>query len=547
MSDGTKDSRVDIAGQRIDDVFRRALTLWPERDFLIAPRQGDAAMRVLSYGEVGAQVTQYAEALRAAGYGIGHRAAVLLGTCPEHYILKLAMARIGVSFVPVNPDYHASELAYLLQDSGAALAIASAPYAQLMRAGMAEAESPVASPVAFVAFEEILAGVPPAKSAAQEGAITPQSETGLIYTSGTTGRPKGCILSHEYELMVGESYVRIGPPVSLSETDRVFNPLPAFHINAGVVGFLGVLLTGAALIQPERFSARNWWRDTGETGATIFHYLGVVISVLLADKSTGADDLGHLRVGLGAGVEPALHVAFEARFGIPLIEVWGMTEMCRVFAMDEEPRRIDTRAFGRERPGLEAQVWDDAGGEVAAGVAGEMVLRHSAATPRKGFFSGYLNKDDATAEAWEGGWFHTGDTVVKSADGVLTFVDRKKNIIRRSGENIAAAEVENVLLQDARVVNVACIAAPDDIREEEVLAAIVLAEGVEPSAATARAIFDAAFAQMAYYKPPGWMLFVDALPVTGTQKVVKHKIFGPDENPLRRPDIHDFRELKRRG
>ncbi len=128
---------------------------------------------------------------------------------------------------------------------------------------------------------------------------------------------------------------------------------------------------------------------------------------------------------------------------------------------------------------------------------------------------------------------------------MIYFVDRAKNIIRRAGENIAAAEVENVLFDDPpNVVNVACIAVPDPVREEEVMACIVPAPGVAADKGTARAIFDAAFAQMAYYKPPGWVRFMAELPVTGTQKVVKHRIFGADEDPFF--GAFDFRELKKR-
>ncbi|WP_161594574.1 AMP-binding protein [Marimonas lutisalis] len=535
---------LEIEGKTVDAVFREAVTRWPEADFLGAAAQDGAAARVLTYRQVADLVDKYAGALRAAGYGPGHRLAALMGTCPEHYILKLAANRLGLSFVPVNPDYRPGELAYLLEDSNAALAVASAPHVALMQAGIAEAETTPA----FAAFETLLSDLPAAQSPAGGGPVTSESEAGLLYTSGTTGRPKGCILSHEYELMVGQSYVKIGPPIALREaSDRVFNPLPAFHINAGVVSFFGVMQTGNCLIQPQRFSASSWWRDIAEARATIFHYLGVVIAVLLADKRIGPEVLGHLRAGIGAGVEPALHVEFERRFGIPLIEVWGMTEMCRVYALAEEPRLIHTRAFGRARDDLDVQVWDDAGQPCPPETPGEMVLRHPGPDPQKGFFSGYLNKPEATKEAWAGGWFHTGDTVTMDADGVLFFVDRKKNIIRRAGENIAAAEVENVLSEDERVVNVACVAAPDDVREEEVLACIVLAEGVEASRETGLKIFQQAFDKLAYYKTPGWILFVDELPVTGTQKVVKHKIFEPGEDPRTRPGILDFRDLKKKG
>ncbi|WP_322865820.1 AMP-binding protein [Aquicoccus sp. G2-2] len=534
---------IEIEGRTIDEVFVEAAASWPNRDFLVTPQGDGTPMQALSYTDVAEQVARVAATLRAAGYGAGQRVAVCLGTCPEHYILKLAVNRCGMSFVPVNPDYRASELAYVLGDSGAVLTIADEAHAGLMRAGLAEARTGAA----FARFETLHEGLPDAPDKAPGGVAGAQGEASLLYTSGTTGHPKGCILSHEYELMIGAVYPSIGGPVSLGKNDRIFNPLPAFHINAGVLSFLGAMLVGAALIQPERFSARTWWRDTAETGATIFHYLGVVISVLMADKSTGPEVLGNLRAGLGAGVEPALHEAFEQRFGIPLIEVWGMTEMCRITSMWQEPRMIHTRAMGRARGDLQVQVWDDAGREVPRGTPGEMVMRHSEATPEKGFFSGYLNKVEATVEAWKGGWFHTGDTVCMDEAGIIYFVDRKKNIIRRAGENIAAAEVENIILSDERVISVACVAAPDAIREEEVLAVIVLAKGVEQNRETALNIRQQAAEKLAYFKVPGWILFASELPVTGTQKLMKHKLFKPGEDPRERAGIHDLRALKRRG
>jgi crotonobetaine/carnitine-CoA ligase len=167
--------------------------------------------------------------------------------------------------------------------------------------------------------------------------------------------------------------------------------------------------------------------------------------------------------------------------------------------------------------------------------------------PRHGFFSGYLKNDEATAEAWRGGWFHTGDAVRQTADGLLVFVDRKKNIIRRSGENIAAAEVEAVLQAHDAVAQVAVLAVPDEIREEEVMACIVPMPGVTVGRALAEALVAWVLAKLAYFKAPGYILFVDGLPTTGTQKVQKTQIFPRGEDPRRRPGVLDLRDLKKRG
>ena len=534
---------IEIDGKTVDQVFVEAAELWPDHPLVIAPETDVAPVRVLSYADMEQAVTALVGALSAAGYGRGMRAAVLVGATPEHYMIKLALARIGMSCVPVNPDYTAGELAYLLEDSAAVLAIAADRFAMQMREGIAAA----AADPRFVLTDDLMERLPlvPQGVTPMPGPVAPSDEASLLYTSGTTGRPKGCILSHEYELMVGASYAGVGGLISLREgQERILNPLPAFHVNAGILTFFAAMLGGNALIQPERFSAKTWWRDIEDCGATVFHYLGVVISVLLAEEGTGPEVTANLRMGLGAGVDPSLHGVFEERFGLPLIEVWGMTEMCRMLHVSEEPRLIDTRAMGRARADLECRVVDQDDQDVPPGIPGQLIIRHSEATPRKGFFSGYLNKPEATDEAWAGGWFHTGDTVTMDEGGMIFFVDRAKNIIRRAGENIAAAEVENVLFDDPNVVNVACIAVPDPVREEEVMACVVPAPGVTPDEATARAIFDAAFAQMAYYKPPGWVRFMDQLPVTGTQKVVKHKIFGADEDPF--VGAFDFRSLKKR-
>ena len=146
----------------------------------------------------------------------------------------------------------------------------------------------------------------------------------------------------------------------------------------------------------------------GAARATIVHYLGVIVPLLLG-RPKSPDDRNHgVRFAIGAGVEPQLHASFETRFGFPLIEVWGMTEMVRVLLDNVEPRSVGTRSFGRPVSGIEVRVVDEQDNDVATGTAGELIIRHSQTTPRRDFFSGYLDDDEATAQAWRNGWFHTG-------------------------------------------------------------------------------------------------------------------------------------------
>lgn len=535
---------IDPAGLTLGAAFDAAASRYGDARFFEAPPDAARAWnpegRVLTFAEAAAEVAALRGRLRAAGYGRGQRVALDLENRPEHVVWKLALAGLGMSAVPINPDLRPAEAAYILGDCAPILAVA----APNRRAALEEAIAlGAAIPVCGPEADDL----PPASAAPASGDPAPADEASLIYTSGTTGRPKGCILSHEYELSLGRWYLDVGGLAALREGDRLYNPLPLFHVNAGVVSLLAMMLAGGCQIQPARFSRAAWRRDIRESGATVAHYLGVVIPALMADPE-GPEDRDHkLRFMAGAGVEPSIHAAAEKRFGVPLIELWGMTEACRVVIASEEPRRVDTRAFGRPKAGLEVRVVDENDRDVPPGTPGEMVLRHSAETPRKGFFSGYLNRPEDTEEAWRGGWFHTGDTVLQEPDGMLVFVDRKKNIIRRSGENIAAAEVEACLLGHPAVAQAAVLAAPDPARDEEVFACVVPKAGRTPDAALAEELFAHCYAGIAYYKAPGWIEFRDALPVTGTQKVLKHRILPEGEDPTARPGVHDMRALKKRG
>jgi crotonobetaine/carnitine-CoA ligase len=356
------------------------------------------------------------------------------------------------------------------------------------------------------------------------------------------------VLTNFYYLNAGAWYRDLGGLLAIEPgNERLLNPLPLYHMNAQAVTATCAILTANCLAQPERFSPSRWWKDVVNSRATIIHYLGVMPPLLLNQPEAAEERAHRVKFGLGAGVEPELHEAFEKRFGFPLVEVWGMTETGRILSDNVEPRQITTRAFGRPRGSFEAKVVDADDREVPQGIEGELLVRWGGPEgPRHGFYSGYLKNAEATDEAWRDEWFHTGDVVRQAADGMLYFVDRKKNIIRRSGENIAAAEVEAVLQAHDAVAQVAVLAVPDEIREEEVMACIVPMTGVAPDRALAERLMDRSLEKLAYFKAPGWILFVPSLPTTGTQKVQKTQIFPRGEDPRRRADAIDLRDRKKR-
>jgi crotonobetaine/carnitine-CoA ligase len=180
------------------------------------------------------------------------------------------------------------------------------------------------------------------------------------------------------------------------------------------------------------------------------------------------------------------------------------------------------------------------------GEAGELVIRNSADAPRKGFFSHYLKNPEATEEAWRGGWFRTGDTVARDETGMFFFMDRSKNIIRRAGENIAAAEVEACLVAHEKVAQAAVLAVPDELREEEVMALIVAKVAHAAGENLAQDLFAFCCERLAYFKAPGYVLFVDALPTTSSQKIHKVKLFPTGVDPRAQPGVLDLRALKKK-
>lgn len=535
----------------IGEVFFQAAQTYAGNSLLAVPanpaRSYHPAGCEISYAQAAQQVGALMAQYREAGYGLGHRVGLLLESRPEHMLHKLALNALGVCCVPVNPDYRAAEFAYLIDHAQLDLLLVLESHAAATEAALRESRHRPAVTL-WQQWDQGVARAPRAAQPGQVGADTPAS---ILYTSGTTGRPKGCVLSHHYELAAGQAYATRGGLASIREgAERLYNPLPLFHVNASILSFYCMLLTGGCQVQTDRFQPSRWWQEVRQTRATIVHYLGVVIQLLLLQPPSPEDRNHCVRFGFGAGVEPQLHAAFEQRFGFPLLELWGMTEMVRILVDCHAPRQVGTRAFGRAVEGVQARAVDDLDQEVPDGTPGELVIRHSEETPRKAFFSEYLDDPQATESAWRSGWFHTGDMVVRDASGMFHFVDRRKNIIRRSGENIAAAEVEAQLLTHPLVEQAAVMAVADEVREEEVLACIVLKAGVpvdDAQAALAQDIFQHCHRAMAYYKAPGWIWFTPQIPTTGTQKIQKHAIFARGADPRQVPGMLDLRGMKKRG
>ena len=529
----------DAAARHGDKPFLRITRETAERSGIEA---GD-----LSYAEAWDRTRALIGDFSGIADGGPQRVALLLENRPEMFLHWLALNALGISAAPLNPAWRSAELGYALAHSESRLVIALPTRVAELRDVVRQEGLDV--PVR--ALGEDLPELPPRPRGGQQPVDPADRECALLYTSGTTGKPKGCMLSNRYFTMIGDWYTALGGLCALDrDGDCVITPLPMHHMNAMACSTMVMLVNGGCIVPLDRFHPRSWWREVRESGATIVHYLGVMPAILLKLDEDPDERRHGVRFGFGAGVGSRQHVPFEERFGFPLVEAWAMTETGASAAMiaNHEPRKRGTACFGRPLPAVDARIVDDQANEVPTDQPGELWVRHAGGDPRLGFFSGYFKDAAATEAAWEGEWFHTGDIVARDADGDMHFVDRKSNMIRRSGENIAAVEVEGVLADHEAVAEAGVVAAPDEIRGDEVFACIRPKGGSADSGdaqSLAEELVRYCLKRLAYFKAPGYVAFVDALPHTTTEKLDRAALKSLAADLTDRADCLDLRSMKK--
>jgi acyl-CoA synthetase (AMP-forming)/AMP-acid ligase II len=506
----------------------------------------------LTYGDAARQVESLRNRYRLAGYGHGHRVGLLLENRPAFFLHWFALNSLGVSVVPISAEMRSAEWTYLIGHSQMCLAISLAARTADLAAAARDAGVPFAA-LSLRADGVDIGDLPQAPSLAPAAGVAPDAATecALLYTSGTTGKPKGCRLSNDYFLNCGRWYVQVGGLCAVRpHRERVITPLPLSHMNAMACSTMMAVVSGGCIVQLDRFHPASWWQSVRDSRASIVHYLGVMPAMLLSAPASATDREHAVRFGFGAGVDPANHRVFEERFGFALLEAWAMTETgaAATIIANHEPRHVGTKCFGRPEAFMQTRLVNEQGADAANEEPGELLVRSAGPDPRRHFFSGYLKDEAATEEAWADGWFHTGDVVRRDAQGMLYFVDRKKNVIRRSGENISAVEVESVLNQHPQVRAAAVAATPDPLRGDEVLACIVTRDLLPEArrAALAADIVAHALKQLAYFKAPGYVAFVEALPLTLSQKIQRATLREMAIQLPTQANCIDMRSLKKR-
>ncbi|PWI07184.1 long-chain fatty acid--CoA ligase [Streptomyces sp. NWU339] len=445
--------------------------------------------------------------LRNRGVEAGDRVLVMGRNSDWHVLALLAAAGLGAVFVPVNPDFKAEEAAYVLRQSGARAILCD------------EAAEPVAEAarddVDSSAWIQRLDGGLLDAEPIELGGGDRQAPCVMIYTSGTTGFPKGVLHSQQSVIAAGESFVE---RVRLQPHDRVLTILPLFHVNGLLYSVAGALAAGATLLLEPRFSASRFWPTVKRLGATQVNMIEAISAILL--NRPGDEYVPGHGLRKVYGIRQASTRAFRERFEVPhLVGGYGMTEIPGILSTpyDAEARPGSMGRLCRHpdpaRPWAQCRIVDEAGADVPDGEVGELWVR----TPI--VMLEYFREPEQTADAFEGDWFRTGDLVRRDEDGWYYFVARKKDIIRRRGENVSGAELDRVVAEHPEVVLAAAVGVPSEMGDEDIL---LVATPRADSLLTEQEVADFCGARLARIKRPRYVLLTQDMPLTPTGKVAKH-------------------------
>jgi crotonobetaine/carnitine-CoA ligase len=468
-----------------------------------------------SYAETASIAARSAGRLMRAGLQAGDRVALMCSNRPEFLEIYLGCAWMGIVTVPINTALRGIQLGHILRNCTPKLLVIEAAFMP----AMATLESDVVPPDVIwtigegVAVPAAASGsaspLPPLGEEVSPAQVQPDDTVAILYTSGTTGPSKGVCCPQAQMFWWGVYSARA---LDIRQGDVLFTTLPLFHTNA-LNAFYQALLNGCTYALEPKFSASGFWAAARRNQATVGYLLGAMAVMLLAQPKS-ADDTAHfMRVALGGGVPGQFHGPFLERFGVPLLDGYGSTEANFAFAGTIPSDRPGTMGYLVE--GVEACIAGPGDEPLPDGEAGELLLR-----PREplAFATGYFAMPDKTTEAWRNGWFHTGDRVVRDADGRYRFVDRMKESIRRRGENVSSWEVEQVLLKHPAMAACAVFPLPSELGEDEVAAAVQLEPGF---ALDPVEIVRHCEGKMAYFAIPRFVRIVAEMPLTENGKIRK--------------------------
>jgi carnitine-CoA ligase len=511
--------RLPLRERRLGPILRRRAAEDGDRVYMAM------GGRSLTFAETDAQVRGLARGMAARGTGKGDFVAVFMPNGPDFVLAWYAAVILGAAFVPINIAYKGFMLDGPLRDTGARGMVIHRD----LLPSLASADPALRAGLDWVA---VAGGLPPhlpegpkeylaLEDLAQNGP-DPEAEADfrdihcVMYTSGTTGPSKGVLLSNAHFFSSAMTFLRA---LALTRDDTIFTNLPLFHGLASRLGALPAMMMGARLVIGERFSATSFWDDVIAAEATIGHTLFTIPHILKA-RPPGPNDRAHrLRAMYNAHHD----AEFEDRFGVRLVEAYGLTETGLMVYTPWPERKFGTA--GRIHEDFEAQTVDEADLPVDPGAVGEIVVR-----PKLPYImmQGYLNRPEETLRAWRNLWFHTGDLARMDADGYITFVDRVKDRIRRRGENISSWDVEHYVSAHPDIEECVALPHPAPGGEDDIRVVYVTKDGREPDPV---ALMDWFQGRAPHFMLPRYLERVEAIPRSPTAKVEKYKLVEAGLSP----------------
>ena len=489
----------------------------PSATYFVAPHtQGS-----LTFSELRDSCVRVSAMLAARGLQPGDHVSLVLGNGIQTIRLLLGAMYGGYCVHPVNLLSQPEQMRYVIDHADARVVFAAPEWIERLR----DLTATIARRIEIVAVEPDGSALPGenARSPACEPPIdpTPDALALLMYTSGTTGKPKGVMLT---QANLAANALAISREHCLGSSDRVAAVLPLYHINAFAVTMLAPLAHGGSLVMPPKFSVAGFWQMAIEQGCTWLNVVPTIVSYLLEGEVPARARLSRIRFcrSASASLPPEHHRAFEAKFGIGIIETLGLTEtVAPAFSNPIEPQLRKIGSVGRAS-GCDARVVDATGAELADGTVGELVIRGPQVMP------GYYKNPDATAAAFfPDHWLRTGDLGYRDPDGFFFVTGRIKELIIKGGENIAPREIDEALLRHPAVLDAAVVGIPDRHYGQDIMACVVVRNGHRCSEQELR---DFCNREVGRYKTPKVIRFVDELPRGPSGKVQRLKLadLAPD-------------------
>ena len=519
---------MDVIGSRnLRWVIEHKAGTYDDKEFIVfEDNQGN--VRRYSYKQVNELVNKFANILINTGVKKGDKVVVHLHNSPEYVICWFAIAKIGAVMVCTNILYPAYEMEYCVSFSDSVVIITEPEYMPMINS--IRSNCPKIKNILLwrtspyyrnkelfpntILISDLLEDT---SSKLPEVKIDPEDELIMLFTSGTTARPKGCLLTHAnavYAGIFGSQWWKI------TDKDRNLSFMPYFHVNGQFISIMPTLTAGATLIILERFSATRYMEQARRHCATIATLVGATCLMLLNQPATALDAKNDIRiVPYAIAIPEEKWDEFEKRFDVKLCDLWGMTETLGATTINPLDGVLKRNCIGLPRLGIDVMIANDEGKEVPVRTIGEILVK---GIPGRTLFKGYYKNSEATEEIFRGGWLHSGDNGCMDEDGYFHFVDRKKDMIHVGGENVAASEVEDVIVHYPKVNECAVISTPDPIREEAVKTLVVLKEG---ESATEEEIINFCKERLAKFKVPKFVEFRESLPKASVgNKIQKAKL-----------------------